>query len=231
MLFRPPLSLLLANPLWTWLRRLGGPGLIVLGILDNSVVPLPGSMDVFVILLAAQHRTWWPYYAFMATVGAVAGGYLTYRLGEKGEEKTLEKRFGKKRAEKVYKWFRKRGFLRVVVGSILPPPFPMSPLLLAAGALHYPRKKFLASLSLGRGVRYFALAFMAHVYGKSILGWLDKYYHPLLYALLALAAAGAIGALVYFKWYRPKRQREERTRGEPVEQFPLPHHKNRKKTG
>jgi membrane protein YqaA with SNARE-associated domain len=230
MLPRPPLSLL-TNPVWTWLRSLGGPGLILVGILDNSAIPLPGSMDVFVVLLAAQHGNWWAYYAIMGTVGAVVGGYLTYGLGEKGEEKTLEKRIGKKRAEKVYKWFRKRGFLRMVVGSIMPPPFPMSPLLLAAGALHYPRKKFLASLSLGRSVRYFALAYMAHVYGKAIIGWLTKYYHPLLYILIGLASTGAIGALVYFKWYRPKRQQEERKRGEAVEQFPVPYRKNREKTG
>jgi membrane protein YqaA with SNARE-associated domain len=231
MLSRLSLSLLVTNPLWTWLHRLGGPGLIMLGILDNSAIPLPGSMDVFVILLAAEHRPWWPYYAFMATVGAVVGGYLTYRLGEKGEEETLERKIGKKRAEKAYKMFRKRGFLRIVVGSIMPPPFPMSPLLLAFGALHYPRKKFLTALSLGRGVRYFALAYMAHVYGKQIIGWLTKYYHPLLYILIGLASAGGIGALVYFKWFRPKRQREERERGEPVEQFPIPHRNNRKKTG
>lgn len=228
---RSLLSLLLANPFWTWLERLGGPGLILLGILDNSAIPLPGSMDVFVILLASHHRPWWPYYAVMATIGAVVGGYLTYRLGEKGEEETLEKRFGKKSAEKAYTRFRKRGFLTLALGSIMPPPFPMSPLLVAAGALHYPRKKFLGSLSLGRGVRYFGLAYMAHVCGKVIIGWFNRYYQPLLYALIAVAAAGGVGALAYFTWYRPKRQREERERGEPVEQFPIPHHKQTRKSG
>lgn len=228
---RPLLSLLLDNPIWTWLHRLGGPGLILLGIVDNSMVPLPGSTDVFVIILAAQHRDWWAYYGFMATVGAVIGGYFTYRLGEKGEEKTLEKKVGKKQAEKAYKRFRQRGFLTVAVGAILPPPFPMVPLLLAAGAMHYPRKKFLGSLSLGRGIRFFGLAYLAHVYGKAIIGWLDKYYHPLLYTLIALASAGGIVALLYFAWYRPKRQREERQRGEPVEQFPIPRHKNQRKSG
>lgn len=218
-----------ANPIWTWLHRLGGPGLILLGIVDNSMVPLPGSTDVFVILLTAHNRPWWPYYAVMATIGAVVGGYLTYRLGEKGEEETLEKKIGKKQAEKVYERFRKRGFLSVALGAIMPPPFPMVPLLLAAGAMHYPRRKFLVSLSLGRGVRFFTLAFLSHLYGKAIIGWLNRYYQPLLYTLIALAVVGGLGALVYFKWYRPKRQREERRRG--VEQFPIPHRKNQRKRG
>src|SRR5208337_2762852 len=86
------LALAPASTLWTWLHRLGGPGLIVLGLLDNSAIPLPGSMDVFVIVLSAHHRGWWPYYAFMAVVGAVIGGYVTYRLASKGGEGTLEKK-------------------------------------------------------------------------------------------------------------------------------------------
>ncbi len=230
------LSFIVTDPLWTWLQRLGGPGLILLGILDSSVIPLPGSMDVVVILLAAHHRPWWLYYGFMATLGTVVGGYLTYDLGEKGEEETLEKKIGKPTADKVYARFQRRGFLTIALGSLIPPPFPMTTLMLAAGALHYPRKKFLASLSLGRGVRFLALGYLAHEYGKVIIGWLSKYYHPLLYSLIAVAALSGIGALVYFKWYRPKRQREERERGEPIEQFPMPHrtadHKhNERKSG
>jgi membrane protein DedA with SNARE-associated domain len=160
----------------------------------------------------------------MAAVGAVLGGFLTFRLGEKGEEKTLEKKIGKQRAKKVYGRFRRRGFSTIVISSILPPPFPMTPVLLAAGALHYPRQKFFASLSLGRSIRYLGLAYLGHLYGKAIISSLSRYYEPLLYALIGLAALAGVGALVYFKWYRPKRQREERERGDKVEDFPIPHH-------
>lgn len=219
----PILEWLLALDVWHWFRSLGGPGLILLAILDNSVVPLPGSLDAMVILLAAYQRNLWPYYGFMATVGAVLGGFLTYRLGEKGEEKTLEKKIGKKRAEKVYARFQKRGFSTLAISCIMPPPFPMSPVLLAAGALHYPRKKFFASVSLGRGIRYMGVAYLGHVYGQGIISALSKYYKPLLYSFIGLGVLAGIGALLYFKWYRPKRQREERAQGQKVEQFPLPH--------
>lgn len=222
------LGSLLALDVWHWFRSLGGPGLILLAILDNSVVPLPGSLDAMVILLAAYQRNLWPYYAFTATVGAVFGGFLTYRLGEKGEEKTLEKRIGKARAEKVYQRFRKRGFSTLAISCVMPPPFPMSPVLLAAGALHYPRKKFFASVTLGRGVRYMGVAYLGHVYGKGIISALSKYYQPLLYTFIGLGVLAGVGALLYFKWYRPKRQHEERARGQKVEQFPLPHRHEKK---
>ncbi len=219
---------LFVSSLLSWLHRLGGPGLILLGVADNSVVPLPGSMDVFTILLASAHRDWWPYYGFMATAGAVLGGYITYRLAEKGGEETLEKKVGKERAKKVYKRFEKEGFQTVVIGSVLPPPFPIVPFLMAAGVLQYPRKKFLGVLALGRGVRYFAVAYLGHLYGKAIIGFFAKYEQPVLYALIALAVVGAIGALLYFKYYRPKRRRQEKQRGEPVEEFPIPGEGNRK---
>ena len=108
----------MADSVWKWIHRLGGPGLILLGIADNTpFISAPaGSVDVFVILLSAHRHEWWAYYAFMATVGEVLGGYLTYRLAEKGGQQTLEKKVGKPRAEKIYKRFEKRGFMTVFTG-------------------------------------------------------------------------------------------------------------------
>lgn len=215
-------SLLLESALWTWIHRLGGPGLILLGIIDNSAIPVPGGMDIFLILLASHRREWWLYYAFMAVAGAVLGGYLTYRLAEKGGEETLEKEIGKQRAQKVYDKFKERGFGTIAVSAVLPPPFPMVPVLMAAGVLQYPRKKFLAALATGRAARFFALALMARFYGTAIVATLNRYYQPLLYTLLALAGLAGVAALLYFLVYRPRKQREERTHGKRVEKFPLP---------
>ena len=44
---------------WNLVRALGGPGLILLGLADNSAIPLPGSMDALTIVLAASHSEWW----------------------------------------------------------------------------------------------------------------------------------------------------------------------------
>ncbi|MGB2622962.1 MAG: hypothetical protein WA857_15775 [Candidatus Acidiferrum sp.] len=37
-----------------WLFHLGGVGLIPLGLLDNSLIPIPGTMVVATIVLSAQ---------------------------------------------------------------------------------------------------------------------------------------------------------------------------------
>src|ERR1700758_5029688 len=89
-----PIGLLLASKFWTGLRHLGGPGLLLLGLADNSLIPLPGSMDVLTIWFAVHHRKLWLYYAAMATAGSIVGGYLTYRLARRGGMKVLQRRLG-----------------------------------------------------------------------------------------------------------------------------------------
>src|SRR5215470_11798295 len=152
-----------------WLISLGGPGLILLGLADNSVIPLPGSMDALTIWLAATHRNLWFYYAGMATAGAVLGGYLTYRIARKGGKETLERKFPKQKIEKVYAKFERWGFRAVAIPALLPPPFPIVPVLLAAGALQYPRKRFLVALALGRGIRFTIFAFLGAHYGRHVI--------------------------------------------------------------
>jgi len=43
-------------------------------------------MDVLTIWFAVHHHNQWTYYAAMATLGSVIGGYVTYRLARKGRE-------------------------------------------------------------------------------------------------------------------------------------------------
>jgi membrane protein YqaA with SNARE-associated domain len=182
-----------------WLIHLGGPGLILLGLLDNSIIPLPGSMDVITILLAAHRREPWVYYAFMATAGSVLGGYLTYRMARKGGKETLEKRFSKKKAARIYAIFEKWGFAAVAIPALLPPPFPIVAMLLAAGALQYPTRKFLAALAVGRAVRYSLLAYLGFHYGRHIVRLFSQYYKPTLALLIAFSVIGALYGLFEYK--------------------------------
>jgi membrane protein YqaA with SNARE-associated domain len=79
-----------------WLIHLGALGFLPLGLIDSSIIPLPGSMDVLTIILAARSPELWFYYAVMATIGSVLGGFVTYRLARKGGEKSMEKRLSAK---------------------------------------------------------------------------------------------------------------------------------------
>jgi membrane protein YqaA with SNARE-associated domain len=191
-----------------WLERLGGLGLILLGLADNSVVPMPGSMDALTVILSAHQKEWWPYYAAMATVGGVVGGYATYSLGVKGGEAALSKKLPGKKAQRIYSLFNKYGFWSLFVPALLPPPAPFSPFLLVAGALKYPRRNFLLAVGLARAIRYSLLAWLGSMYSKQIFGFFHQYYRPILWTVIGLAVAGGIAALLW----TVKRKRE----GKPV---------------
>jgi membrane protein YqaA with SNARE-associated domain len=193
---------LIAVSVWTRLRHLGGVGLILLGIADSSIVPLPGSMDVLTIYLAARHHDLWWYYAFTATVGAVLGGYITYSLARKGGKEAFERRLSSKKAAKVFERFERWGFGAVAVPALLPPPFPIVPFLLAAGAMQYSRKKFLAALALGRAVRFTIVAGLGAIYGRHIVRFFSRYYKPALFLLIGLAVVGGVAALIQYYRYK-----------------------------
>jgi membrane protein YqaA with SNARE-associated domain len=195
---------LIAVTVWSWLRHLGGLGLILLGLADNSVVPLPGSMDVLTILLAARHHDLWWYYAFMATVGAVIGGYITYYLARKGGKEAFERKLSKSRADKISEKFERWGFFAVAVPALLPPPFPLVPFLLAAGAMQYSRRKFVAALALGRGIRYTIVAGLGAVYGRHIVRFFSRYYKPALFTLIGLAVIAGVFSLVQYYRYKSR---------------------------
>jgi membrane protein YqaA with SNARE-associated domain len=180
-----------------WLFHLGGVGLIPLGLLDSSVIPLPGSVDIVTIVLSSRQVDWWPYYAFMATVGSVAGGFVTYRLARKGGKETLERKLSRARADKVYKIFGKWGFSAIAIFALLPPPVPMVPFLLAAGAMQYPVRKFLAALTLGRAVRYTILAYLSAIYGQYIIVFVTKHERPVMWGAIAVLVAAGIGVLIF----------------------------------
>ena len=168
------------------------------------MIPLTGSMDVLTIWLAARHREPWPYYALMATLGGVIGGYITYSLARKGGEQAMERKLSKKRAAQVCKAFGRWGFAAVAIPALLPPPFPFVPFLLAAGAMQYSRKKFLAALALGRGVRYSIVAAIGFVYGRHILRFFARYNKLAVGILIGLAIVGATLTLVQYFRYRNK---------------------------
>jgi membrane protein YqaA with SNARE-associated domain len=200
---------LIAASVWGWLRHLGGVGLVLLGLADNSVIPLPGSVDVLTIFLAGrQHRLWW-YYAAMATIGAVIGGYITYSLARKGGKEAFERKLSKQKASQVYERFERWGFGAVAVPALLPPPFPIVPFLLAAGALQYSRKKFVGALALGRGVRFTILAGLGAFYGRQIVKFFSRYYKPALFTLIGLAVIGGIFAVFQYYRYKNKTRRQD----------------------
>ena len=207
MIFAPKIlmaAFLVARSIRRWFFHLGGLGFIPLGLLDGSVVPLPGSMDVLLIVLSARQRDLWPYYAAMAVIGSVIGSWVTYRLARKGGKEALQKRLKPKMMQRVQEQVDRWGLGAIAITAMLPPPMPMVPFVMAAGAMQYPVKKFVLALTLGRAVRYTLLGFLAARYGRHVLEFFRRLGHPALYVVVGLMAGGAV---VWFVVQRAKQHK------------------------
>ena len=185
-------------------HRLGIFAFIIVGLLDQSVIPLPGSMDALLIFYVASRPERWWYYAIWATVGTTLGGFITYRIAKKGGKETLEKKIGKRRATKAYRIFDRWGFWSIFVGAILPPPVPIVPFLATAGVMQYPKKLFLFAYAFGRIIRFGIVALVTRQYGKTIFGFFSHYYKPALYTMIVL---GVIGGILGIRFYLQLRRR------------------------
>jgi membrane protein YqaA with SNARE-associated domain len=155
--------------IYAFLAHLGGPGLIILGVLDSSFLFAPFGNDLLVIALSARRHASMPYYAFMATAGSCLGCALTGEVGRKGGEKGLDAHVPRKRLEFLKQRIKQRGGWPLAFASLMPPPFPFTPFVLVASALKYPRKKLLTVIGASRLVRFLIEGTLAIIVGRHIL--------------------------------------------------------------
>jgi membrane protein DedA with SNARE-associated domain len=97
--------------------------------------------------------------------------------------------------KRVYGIFERWGFAAIAIPALLPPPMPLVPFVLAAGAMQYSVKKFLLAMTLGRIVRYMILAYLAARYGRKMLPFLLQHGHPVVAAAVGLVVTAL---LIYF---------------------------------
>jgi membrane protein DedA with SNARE-associated domain len=209
------------SPLLRWLISLGGVGLFAVAIVDSSVIPLPlpGSTDFLLLLLTAHRGTtalWAVWLAFCAFGGSLVGGYLTWSTGRKGGEVALARYVPKRYLARITGWVERHGVWSVSLSAILPPPVPLTPFLLAAGALGVTRGRFLVSYGAARLVRYGLLAWLGITFGRHVvtLWWhkLDDWSAVILWTYAGLIVAG-IG---YGVWKMRHGKRKQRQTPAPV---------------
>ena len=164
-------------------------GVVVLAALDSTLFfSLPFGIDAAVIILAARRHDLWWIVALLATFGSVAGASLTFWMGIKIGENGLERYVPLKRLERIRRRIRTSGAVALAALDLVPPPFPFTPFVLAAGALDVNPRTFFVTLTVCRVFRFGLEAGLAVVYGRRILGWLDSnLFHDIVIGCIVLA--------------------------------------------
>jgi membrane protein YqaA with SNARE-associated domain len=182
-------------------------GLLILAALDSTLFfSLPGGIDAAVLLVAVRRQTPWWLVALLATAGSVGGAALTFWMGIKIGEHSLDRYIPRKRLTRIRRKANEAGAIGLAVLDLIPPPFPFTPFILAAGALEVDTATFFATLTVCRLIRFGGEALLAIVYGRRILAWLDS--NAFLDVVVVVAFLGAaLTALSIVKLYRSSRGR------------------------
>src|SRR5689334_17410858 len=119
----------LTHTLVALIWHFGGPGLLVLGILDSSFLFAPLGNDLLVVAMSASEHSVMRmlYYAAMSTIGSILGCVLIDVIFRKAGEKGLERHLPTRRIEYVKRKMEKSGVWALAIASVAPPPFPFTP--------------------------------------------------------------------------------------------------------
>jgi membrane protein YqaA with SNARE-associated domain len=150
--------------------HLGLLGLFLISAVDSSFVPLPipGVTDIMIVLFAAAHTNVF-LLVLVATLGSAAGGLFSHSVGQAGGMKFLEKHVPAAMLKRATGWMESHAIIAVSLPALLPPPMPLSPFVLAAGAVHMSRRKFMTAFTLSRLVRHSIAAWLGIRYGHQVL--------------------------------------------------------------
>ncbi len=187
-----------------WIFHFGLIGILLVSIVDSSFVPLPvpGLTDIMVILFAAQHANPW-LLIFASTFGSFLGGWFSYQVGQSGGMDFIEKRTPPRIFKRVTGWMESHAILAVALPAILPPPMPLSPFVLAAGALKMSRDKFLITFTSSRLIRHSVAVWLGIRYGNAVLTLWNKFFSrwgtPILIVLWVLIL-GSVGYAFFQLW-------------------------------
>jgi len=149
-----------------------GPAMILIGALDSSLLSLPEINDYLVVARCYTHPHTAFFFPLFASTGSVLGCLLLYTILQRGGLAVLHRRFKLEHVQRVEHAYARFGIFALAIPALLPPPMPFKIFVATAGALQFPRRKFLLTILIARSLRYYIEGILAIYYGERVLRFL-----------------------------------------------------------
>jgi membrane protein YqaA with SNARE-associated domain len=192
--------------------RLGILGLFLMSALDSSFLVLPFGNDLLLIALVSSNRDSliWIAYIIVSALGSLVGVFVIDLIMRKAGESGLERFVSKKRIDKLKAKLENKGGITVFVATLIPPPFPFTPVVMTASALQSPRGQLLIAVFLGRLLRFGIEAVLALYFGRQVLAFMNS--DVVTYIVYGLIGIGVIlSTLSLLRWLKRNKVAETAT--------------------
>ena len=173
-------------------------GIWLIAAMDSTMVFfLPLAVDIAVIVLASRSRELFWIYPIIASAGSLCGAAVTYYVGRRVGDVGLERFISAGRLTQIRKKIKTKGAFALAVLDLVPPPFPFTAFILAAGALKVNTYRFFVTLFVTRLLRFGAESVLAFFYGRHIVRWFQSdTFEYIAYFLFGAAMLGTTLAVI-----------------------------------
>jgi len=165
---------------------IAGPAMLLIGVLDSSLLSLPEVTDYLVVARCYAHPHTVFFFPMFAATGSVIGCLFLYTILRRGGQAVLHRRFRLEHIQRVESVYARFGILALAVPALWPPPMPFKIFVATAGALQFPRRRFILTIWIARCVRYYTEGVLAVIYGRRVLRFLEANGPLLISALMGV---------------------------------------------
>ncbi|MDW8107067.1 MAG: YqaA family protein [Armatimonadota bacterium] len=178
---------------WTLnlIHQYGLAGLFGVAFVESSFFPVPPDVLIVALLLAPEPPS--PFWvAAICTVGSVLGAGFGWLVGAYGGYPLLHRMFKEEKVRAVEQIYNRYGVYAIFIAAFTPIPYKV--FTIASGVFRYNILTMMGVSVVGRGARFFAVAYLVHIFGEAVLKQFDRL---LLAGTVAFVALGA--GYIYYR--------------------------------
>ena len=158
-----------------FLVGVGSFGVFVVALIDGVGVPIPGGVDLLLVVLAAKDPDHALMLATVTVIGSLIGGMALFYAARKGGVGYLAKYTVDGRGKTLRRWFLEYGLITVFIPALVVIPMPLKITEICAGALGVRPMPFFLTLLAARIARYFGLAYLGAQLGEGSWPWVKAH--------------------------------------------------------
>lgn len=165
-------------------------GLFGVAFIESSFFPVPPDVLLIGILLAPNPPS--PFLvALVCTVGSVLGAGLGWIVGAYGGYPLLHRLFKEEKVRAVERMYQRYGLYAILIAAFTPIPYKV--FTIASGVFRYNIVAMMLASVVGRGARFFLVAYLVAFYGEAILKQFDR-------VLIVGTGLLVLGGVGYLYW-------------------------------
>ena len=187
-----------------------GPAMVLIGALDSSLLSLPEINDYLVVARCYSDPKSVFYFPLFAAAGSVLGCLLLYSIMRRGGQAVMRRRFSPENIARVERAYARFGVLALAIPALLPPPMPFKIFVATAGALEFPRWRFVTTIMVARTLRYAVEGALAVFYGEQVIDFMRENGPHVLSALAALLIVAVAVYIIVKRIRAPRRSMMEK---------------------